>query len=151
MLAEKVMKLQRLKQKLFPTQWSHQILLSGGLNSTGFQRFGLLSSSGLVWFPVSFTCPSTSTLLFLLSSLLTRSTTTLCLLLPACPVCSALWKMGPSADFLRMCAVEMAFTLLTHLENKTHLQLSKFWEENVQVVKFLRTEVSSEWCFGEET
>lgn len=45
--------------------------------------------------------------------------------------------MGLSADFLRIPAVEMTFTLLTHLENKTEQQLSKFWEENFRWSNFL--------------
>lgn len=69
---------------------------------------------------------TSSILLFLLSSLRKHSSATLRLLLPAGSVCSAFWKVDPDAEFPRIPGVEMAFILLMHLENKTHLQLSMF-------------------------
>lgn len=89
-----------------------------------------------------------SILLFLLSSLRKHSSATLRLLLPADSVCSAFWKVDPDAEFPRIPGVEMAFILLMHLENKTHLQLSMFQGKKSQIVKTLRTETSLGWYLG---
>lgn len=70
------------------------------------------------------TVPATFVLHILLSSLMNCSSIMLCLLLTACSICSAFWKMGLIAAFPRTHDVEMAFTLLIDLENKTQLQLS---------------------------
>lgn len=70
-------------------------------------------------------CPSsvfaTSVLHILLSSLMDRSSIMICLFLITCSVCSAFWKMGLIVAFPRTRDVEMAFTLLIDLENKTQL------------------------------
>lgn len=57
--------------------------------------------------------------------------------------------MGAIAEFSRIRDVEMAFTLLIHLENKIQLQLSKIQGDNFQMVKILRTKASLTGCFGE--
>lgn len=76
-------------------------------------------------------CPSpglaTSILHFLLSSLVKHSSITL-RLLPVGSASSAFWKVGASAEFSGIRDVEMAFTLLIHLENKIQLRLSTFKE-----------------------
>lgn len=40
--------------------------------------------------------------------------------------------------------------LLTHLESKVQLQLSKFQEENIQMVEILRTKAFLKQCLGDE-
>ncbi|KAL0623152.1 hypothetical protein AAY473_006741 [Plecturocebus cupreus] len=44
----------------------------------------------------------------------------------------------------------MALMLLTHLEGEIQLQLSKFQEENFQMVKILRSKAFLKQCFGDE-
>lgn len=97
--------------------------------------------------------PPTSILLFLLSSLAkdsSSSSVTLRLLQPVDSLWSAFWTASSVAGFPRPGDVATGFVLLTHLENKTQLQLSRFQGENFQMVNILSIKASLQRRLREE-